>query len=406
MLKGKKIILGISGGIAAYKSLILIRLFKKAGAHVRVVATANAMEFVTRVSLESLSQNKVYDQVFSNDNDYTTEHISLTDWADIMVVAPATANIVGKFANGIADDALSTTFMAFNQKVFVAPAMNCKMYEHFAFQRNLEYLKTHGICIIEPAEGFLACGYEGKGRMEEPEQIFEAVKAFWHTQKDFQERKVLITAGPTYEAIDPVRFIGNHSSGKMGIAMAIELAQRNAKVILVCGPVSLTAIHPNITRIDVVSAQQMYDVCTRHFPDCDAAILAAAVADYRPQHMMPEKIKKDNSPLSIPLVPNPDILATLGQMKRPHQVLAGFALETQQEEENARKKLQNKNLDFIVLNSLKDSGAGFGHDTNKITILDNKNQISRFDLKDKTGVAKDIADQLWKQMADNQSVGR
>jgi phosphopantothenoylcysteine decarboxylase / phosphopantothenate---cysteine ligase len=394
MFQGKKIIIGISGGIAAYKSLYLIRLFKKAGAEVRVVASENALWFVTRVSLESLSQNKVYDKVFGPENDYTTEHISLTDWADIIVVAPATANILGKYANGIADDALSTTLMAFDRQVFIAPAMNCKMFENFALQRNIDYLKSKGVRIIEPAEGYLACGYEGKGRMEEPDDIFRQVEQYFSTQNDLVGKKILVTAGPTYEQIDPVRFLGNFSTGKMGFSIAESLANRGAIVTLITGPVSETINHKNIQRVDVLSAEQMFDQALGHFPDMDAAILAAAVSDYKPSIRQDQKIKRDGKNFTLELVPNPDILASLGKIKKTGQVLAGFALETENEVENAKSKLQKKNLDFIVLNSLKEEGAGFGTDTNKISIIDNKNQLSVFELKSKKLVAEDIADKL------------
>ena len=401
MLQGKKIILGISGGIAAYKSLFLIRLFKKAGAEVRVVTTENALWFVTRVSIESLSQNKLYDKVFGPENDYTTEHISLTDWADCLVVAPATANVIGKFANGIADDALSTTFIAFNKAVFIAPAMNCKMYDHYSNQRNLDWLKNNGVQLIEPAEGYLACGYEAKGRMEEPEAIVEIVQEHFaqkEKQKDLEGVKVLITAGPTHEAIDPVRFIGNHSSGKMGFSLAGELAQRGAEVTLVAGPVNLPLPWPTVKRIDVTTADEMFAEATATFPGMNAAILTAAVADFKPDKPAPSKIKKEMDILQINLVKNPDILATLGKMKTQSQVLAGFALETDNEVENARKKIVDKNLDFIVLNSLNDQGAGFGGDYNKVTIIDNKNAILGFELKSKKQVAQDIADMLVKQL--------
>ncbi len=401
MLQGKKIILGISGGIAAYKSLFLIRLFKKAGAEVRVVTTENALWFVTRVSIESLSQNKLYDKVFGPENDYTTEHISLTDWADCLVVAPATANVIGKFANGIADDALSTTFIAFNKAVFIAPAMNCKMYDHYSNQRNLDWLKNNGVQLIEPAEGYLACGYEAKGRMEEPEAIVEIVQEHFaqkEKQKDLEGVKVLITAGPTHEAIDPVRFIGNHSSGKMGFSLAGELAQRGAEVTLVAGPVNLPLPWPTVKRIDVTTADEMFAEATATFPGMNAAILTAAVADFKPDKPAPSKIKKEMDILQINLVKNPDILATLGKMKTQSQVLAGFALETDNEVENARKKIVEKNLDFIVLNSLNDQGAGFGGDYNKVTIIDNKNAILGFELKSKKQVAQDIADMLVKQL--------
>lgn len=394
MLKGKKILLGISGGIAAYKSMLLIRLFKKAGAEVRVVATESAMWFVSRVTIESLSQNKLYDKVFGEENDYTTEHISLTDWGDVFVVAPATANIIGKYANGIADDALSTSLMAFDKKVFVAPAMNCKMYENFAFQSNLTRLKDNNVEIIEPATGYLACGYEGKGRMEEPDVIFSVVEKYFSQKQDLAGKKILITAGPTHENIDPVRYIGNHSSGKMGFAIAEELANRGAEVKLVTGPVNIENANERINRIDVTTAEEMYKACTEVFPVMDAAILTAAVADYRLEKPSEKKIKRNGRSLTIELVPNPDILAALGKMKKENQVLAGFALETDNEEANARKKLKNKNLDFIVINSLNDAGAGFGSDTNKITILDNKKGLSGFDLKSKKQVAQDIVNKL------------
>ena len=394
MLKEKKILLGISGGIAAYKSMYLIRLFRKAGAEVRVVATESAMWFVTRVTIESLSQNKLYDKVFGEDNDYTTEHISLTDWGDVFVVAPATANIIGKYANGIADDALSTSLIAFDKKVFMAPAMNCKMYEKFAFQRNLDYLKQNNVEIIEPASGYLACGYEGKGRMEEPEAIFAVIEKYFSGKKDLEGRKVLITAGPTHEIIDPVRYLGNHSTGKMGFAIAEEIAERGAHVHIVCGPVSIELKNPSIQRINVKSADEMYHACMEVFPGMDAAILTAAVADFKPAKIHKTKLKRDGRPVLMELIPNPDILAALGKTKKENQVLAGFALETDNELDNARKKLQKKNLDFIVLNSMQDEGAGFGTETNKITILDNKNQVSGFELKSKKLVAVDIADKL------------
>jgi len=394
MLKGKRIIIGISGGIAAYKSLILIRLFKKAGAQVRVVTTENALWFVTRVTLESLSQNKVYDKVFGPENDYTTEHISLTDWGDCFVVAPATANIIGKLANGIADDALSTSLIAFNKKIFMAPAMNVKMFDHFSVQRNINWLKDHEIQIIEPTEGYLACGYEAKGRMEEPEDIFKAVENYFSSENDLDGKKILITAGPTHEAIDPVRYIGNQSSGKMGFAIAQTFAKRGAEVILVAGPVNQATPSGNVRRIDVTSALEMHKVSLDFFPEVDAAILNAAVADFRPEVVSPQKIKKNDETLQLKLVKNPDILASLGKIKKKNQILAGFALETENELENAREKMKRKNLDFIVLNSLNDKGAGFGGDSNKITILDNKNTVLKFDLKSKTDVAADIVNKL------------
>lgn len=395
-MESKKIILGISGGIAAYKSAYLIRLFRKAGHEVKVVATRNALEFITRVTLETLSQQKVYCDVFDDSNDYTSEHISLTDWGDIFVVAPATANIIGKYACGLADDALSTSLMAFDKQIVFAPAMNCKMYESFAVQKNMSSLKERGALIVEPSEGFLACGYEGKGRMEEPEIIFSFVEGLFAQKTLFSGKKVLVTAGPTFEAIDPVRFIGNHSSGLMGIEIALEFARRSAQVTLVSGPVSINATHPNIKRIDVVSAEQMYEHCIGLFPEMDITVMAAAIADFTPEKMHEMKIKKADKELVIKLKHTKDILKEMGKVKRKNQLLAGFALETDDELENARKKLISKNLDIIILNSLKDKGAGFKSETNKITILDNNQQIKRYKLKNKKAVAVDIANYIGK----------
>ncbi len=396
MLQGKKIILGISGGIAAYKSALLIRLFKKAGAEVRVVATQNALEFITRVTLESLSENKIYDTLFDDQNDYTTEHVSLTDWGDVFVLAPATANIIGKLAGGIADDALSTSLLAFDKKLIIAPAMNCKMYDHFAVQKNINYLSQNGVIIIEPAEGFLACGYEGRGRMEEPEVIVQVVESsFLPNKKKLKGKTLLITAGPTQEPIDPVRYIGNRSSGKMGYALAEELARRGALINLVSGPVNISINNPGVKVIHVQNAEQMHDESMKLFHHCDAAIMAAAVADFRPEQTSAQKIKKSKPEehMNVKLVPTIDILEKMGVAKT-QQVLVGFALETDNEIANAKKKLQNKNLDFIVLNSLSDAGAGFEHNTNKITIINNKQEVSRYPLKDKKEVAADIADML------------
>ncbi len=389
--------MGITGGIAAYKAAFLIRLLRKAGAEVKVVCTQHALEFITRVTLESLSENRLYDAVFAEQNDYTTEHVALTDWGDVFVVAPATANIIGKLAGGIADDALSTSLLAFNRQVFLAPAMNCKMYEHFAVQKNLDFLKSQGVHIIEPGEGFLACGYEGRGRMEEPEKIFSIVQTYFAAEESpLKGKKILVTAGPTHESIDPVRYIGNHSTGKMGYAIANELAMRGALVTLVSGPVNLST-NEKIDLVQVKTAQEMYDACMDIFPETDATIMAAAVADYTPEKISKHKIKKEKSgdALQIQLKPTPDILLQLGKIKQK-QILGGFALETDNEEENAIKKIKAKNLDFIVLNSLQDSGAGFSVDTNKITIIDNKQQFTRYSLKSKTEVAADIADMLEK----------
>jgi len=394
MWKGKHVLLGISGGIAAYKTPELIRLFVKAGANVRVVVTKNALEFVTPLTLETLSKNNVYLDVFGPVNDYSTEHISLSDWADFLLVAPATADILGKFANGIADDALSTTYLAFNKPVFIAPAMNCRMYAHPAVQNNLNVLLSRGVTCIGPAEGELACGVTGKGRMEDPMKIFNEVSKTLSGQAPWSGKKVLITAGPTYEKIDPVRFIGNYSSGKMGFALAEAAAKRGATVQLVTGPVSLTTQHPNIERIDVESAQQMYDVCVRLFPQTDIGILCAAVADFSPQTASDTKTKRGEDDLTLLLKPTKDIAATLGNSKRADQVLIGFALETDDELNNAQGKLERKNFDFIVLNSLKDKEAGFRYDTNKIRILNKDGYQFDFPLKSKQEVAEDILDTI------------
>jgi phosphopantothenoylcysteine decarboxylase/phosphopantothenate--cysteine ligase len=397
MLKGKHILIGISGGIAAYKTVFLIRMLIKQGAQVKVIVTKNALNFVTPLTLETLSGNKIYSDVFQTTEEYTTEHISITDWGDIFVVAPATANIIGKLANGIADDALSTSLLAFNKPIFIAPAMNCKMYNHFSVKKNIDFISNQGIQIIEPTEGDLACGYEGKGRMEEPEKILSILTNFIKKKTSLTNKTALVSAGGTREAIDAVRYIGNNSSGLMGFSIANELAERGAKVILVSAPTNLITSHPNIKRIDVVSANEMYQACKKEFPKTDITIMAAAVADYTPENPKKNKIKKNVSgKLDISLKTTIDILAELGKEKRKSQILVGFALETENELENATNKLKNKNLDFIVLNSLNDKGAGFGTPTNKITIVDNKKQILRYSIKSKSKVAFDIVDKIEK----------
>lgn len=392
----KKIIVGITGGIAAYKIPQLIRLFTKNGDEVKVVATKNALQFVTPLTLETVSGNAVYSDVFAPKNEYSTEHIALADWADMIVVAPSTANIIGKFASGIADDALSTLLLAFAKDIVVCPAMNTNMYNSPVVQENLNCLKDKGVNILSPAEGELACGTSGVGRMPEPEEIFEFAEAVFAKKLSMSGKTVLVTAGPTYERIDSVRFIGNFSTGKMGFAVAEELAERGAKVILVAGPTSLTAKHRNIKQINIESAREMYEACIETFPSCNAAILSAAVADYRPETVADHKIKKaaGTETLDIHLVQNPDILATLGKMKTDRQLLVGFALETDNELENAKAKLTRKNLDMIVLNSLKDKGAGFGHDTNKVTIITADGTVREGSLKSKAAVAKDIVDMI------------
>lgn len=379
------IVVGITGGIAAYKAPELVRLLKKAGHEVRCAATEHALQFVTRVTLETVSENPLYCDLFASGH---TEHISLKDWGDMLVVAPATANIIGKVASGIADDALSTLLLAFSGKpVIMAPAMNSLMWAHPAVQRNIATLKGWGIRMVGPAEGSLACGTTGVGRMAEPKEIAEVVCS--GKQMACSGQRWLVTAGPTYERIDSVRFIGNYSSGKMGFALAQALANAGAEVELVTGPTALTISHPHINVTCVESAREMYDAATALFPQCKGAILSAAVADYRPAEQADHKLKKQGSDgMTLQLVQNPDILATLGTMKQEGQTLVGFALETDHELENAQGKLQRKNLDYIVLNSLRDAGAGFGVDTNKVTILARDGRRKESPLMSKQEVAR------------------
>lgn len=391
MLKGKKILLGISGGIAAYKTPELARLLMKQGADVKVVATKNALQFVTAFTLETLTHHKLYVDMFDGPSEYHTEHISLAQWADCLLVAPATANVMAKMANGMADDALSTTCLACKCPVMVVPAMNENMWDHPATQHNVNLLKSRGVEVLMPAEGELACGVTGKGRMPEPAEIVNLLVNML-TPKTLKGKRVLLTAGPSYERIDPVRFIGNFSTGKMGCALAEVCLRRGAEVTLVAGPMQQVT-SAAIKRIDVVSAAEMYEATLREFPQQDVAILSAAVADFTPEHTADVKIKREKDNLNITLKPTQDIAANLGKMKQNNQILVGFALETNQERENAERKLTKKNLDFIVLNSLNDKGAGFGYDTNKITILD-KNGECEFPLKSKLQVAEDIINHL------------
>ncbi len=399
MLKGKNIIVGITGSIAAYKAAYLVRGLIKKGCDVQVVMTPSGKEFITPVTLSALTGKPVVSEFFTANTGSWNSHVDLGLWADALVIAPASASTIGKMANGIADNMMITTYLSAKAPVFVAPAMDLDMFAHPSTQRNLQTLRSYGNHIIEPTSGELASHLIGKGRMEEPEVIIEYLENFF-AQKETLKKKILITAGPTHEKLDPVRFIGNYSSGKMGFALAEECANRGAEVTLIAGPVSVKTIHPNIKRIDVESAREMHDAALSCFEDQDAAILCAAVADYRPENIADMKLKRSGETMNINLVPNPDIAAALGQIKKDAQTLVGFALETNDEESNALGKMERKNLDFIVLNSLQDKGAGFRVDTNKITILNRNGDKKEFALKLKSEVASDIIDELVK-VSDN-----
>ena len=396
MLNGKKIILGITGSIAAYKSASLVRLLVKQGATVKVIMTPLAKEFITPVTMATLSQNTVLSDFFNHDNGEWNSHVDLGIWADLMLIAPITANTIAKMANGICDNLLLTTYLSVRCPVIIAPAMDFDMFKHPATVKNIKTLQSYGNIIIEPSEGELASGLQGKGRMEEPEIIAEKIIEFFDSKKKLKSKKILVTAGPTYESIDPVRFIGNYSSGKMGYAIAEELADNGADVILISGPVSLSPINSNITKIDVKSAQEMYDASVKYFKNADGAIMTAAVADFTPVSSNGNKLKRGKNNLNVELKPTKDIARELGRVKKDNQFLIGFALETNNEIENAKQKIINKNFDFIVLNSLKDKGSGFQFDTNKITIIDKNNKIEKFELKLKTQVAKDIVNKVIK----------
>lgn len=403
MLKGKKIVLGITGSIAAYKACHIIRGLIKRGAEVQVVITPAGKEFITPITLSALTSKPVISEFFGQKDGSWNSHVDLGLWADAMLIAPATASTLGKMAHGIADNMLITTYLSAKAPVFIAPAMDLDMFAHPSTQKNLDILRSYGNHIIEPGTGELASHLVGKGRMEEPENIIAHLEAYFSISQSLSGERILITAGPTYEKIDPVRFIGNYSTGKMGFALAHECAARGAEVILLSGPVSLSTPHPSIERIDVESAQEMYAKAQEFFPSCSAAILCAAVADYRPSAMADAKIKRETQGnLSIELVPNPDIATTLGNAKTQHQCLVGFALETNNELAHANEKLHRKNLDFIVLNSLQDAGAGFGHDTNKVSIITPHERID-LPLKSKLEVASDIIDHLQRHLTDKHS---
>lgn len=395
MLQGKHIILGISGGIAAYKSVYLLRLLIKAGAEVQVVITPAGKEFITPVTLSALSGKPVISEFFTANTGQWNSHVDLGLWADAVVIAPATASTIAKMANGVADNMLITTYLSAKAPVFVAPAMDLDMFAHPTTTRNIDLLRSYGNHIIEPTSGELASHLVGKGRMAEPESIVAHLNQFFAATQDLAGKNVLITAGPTYEKIDPVRFIGNYSSGKMGYAIAEEAARRGANVTIVSGPVSIKAQHPSIKVIGIESAREMHQHCTQLFPAMNIAIMCAAVADYAPAQQFDAKIKREKDEIpTITLVKNPDIAADLGKMKTPGQKLIGFALETNDEEANAQAKLAKKNLDAIVLNSLRDKDACFGTDTNKITIFFANGSNKQYPLKSKTEVAKDIIDSI------------
>lgn len=393
MLQGKKIVLGITGSIAAYKAAYLIRALIKKGAEVQVVITPAGKEFITPITLSALTSKPVISEFFAQRDGTWHSHVDLGLWADAMVIAPATASTIGKMANGIADNMLVTTYLSMKAPVFIAPAMDLDMFAHPATQKNMDTLRAYGNHIIEPGEGELASHLVGKGRMEEPDNIVRVLEDFFAKKEELAKKKIIITAGPTYEKIDPVRFIGNYSSGKMGYALAEECAARGADVTLISGPVNLKATHPNIQMVKVESAEEMFRAATSEFTTADAAILCAAVADFTPAHTTGHKIKREKEDLVLHLKPTRDIAAALGATKTAKQVLVGFSLETDNEVMHAQDKLQRKNLDFIVLNSLRDAGAGFQHDTNKITIID-RHGITPYPLKNKRKVAIDIINRL------------
>lgn len=392
-MKGKKIVLGITGSIAAYKAAVLTRLLIKKGAEVQIVITPAGKEFITPITLSALTSKPVISEFFSQRDGTWHSHVDLGLWADAMVIAPATASTIGKMAHGIADNMLVTTYLSMKAPVFVAPAMDLDMFAHPSTQHNLDILRSYGNHIIEPASGELASHLVGKGRMEEPEKIVEALENFFTKQEDLKGKKVMITAGPTYEKIDPVRFIGNYSSGKMGYALAEVCAERGAEVTLISGPVNLNVSHPGIHRIDVESAEQMYQAAKEAYAQADAGILCAAVADFTPEQTADHKIKREKDDLVLRLKPTQDIAAALGKEKKPHQLLVGFALETNDEILHAQDKLVRKNFDFIVLNSLNDKGACFRCDTNRITIIERQGETP-YPLKGKKEVSEDIIDKL------------
>ena len=394
ILKNKKILLGITGSISAYKAAPLTRLLVKEGAIVQVIMTEFATQFITPLTMSTLSQRPVKISTHDSETGEWNSHVDMGNWADVFLIAPASLNTLGKLAHGIADNLLVTTYMAAKCQVVIAPAMDLDMYKHPANKDNMRLLKKRGAHFIEPGEGELASGLCGKGRLAEPEVIVEQLKAFLEKNFELSGKTFLVTAGPTYEKIDPVRFIGNFSSGKMGFAVAERLAENGADVILVAGPTSIQTKHENIERINVTSAEEMFNACMSFFPGVDGAVMSAAVADYTPEEKSPEKLKRKAAKMNIELSPTKDIAASLGEIKTKSQILVGFALETENENDNALAKLKKKKLDFVVLNSMKDEGAGFNHDTNKISIIDKSGEIIKFKLKLKNEVADDIVNKI------------
>ncbi len=395
MLSGKHILLGVTGSIAAYKAANIVRLLVTHGADVKIVMTPLAKHFITPLTLATLAKNPIYVDFFNPENGEWNSHVSLGMWADAYLIAPASANTIGKMANGIADNLLLTSYLSAKCPVFVAPAMDLDMYAHPAVQKNIETLKSFGVHFIDAEDGELASGLVGKGRLAAPENIVACLDKFFDGQQSLFGKKIMVTAGPTYEKIDAVRFIGNYSSGKMGYAIAEECAARGAEVVLVSGPTSLTTNNANIKLVRVNSAREMYEACNSEFPQCNAAVLSAAVADFTPQNVSDTKIKRKDNNLEITLKPTDDIAASLGKVKGD-RILVGFALEKENELENAIGKLERKNFDFIVLNSMNDKGAGFNHDTNKITIINRNKEVKNFELKPKVLVAKDIVNEIEK----------
>lgn len=394
MLTGKKIILGVTGSIAAYKAAVLTRLLIKNGCEVQVISTEAAKEFITPLTLSTLSKRPVYSKFVANEAGEWNNHVELGLWADAVVIAPTSANTLAKMANGVCDNLLLATYLSAKCPVFFAPAMDLDMYKHGTTKENINKLIGFGNKFIKPNSGELASGLSGEGRMAEPEEIIEELTKFFSEALPLKGKKALVSAGPTYENIDPVRFIGNYSSGKMGYALAEQLAKQGAEVTLVSGPTSLEINHANITKENVTSAKQMYDACIKYATEANIIIMAAAVADYTPVNVADEKIKKAGKGMNIELTKTTDILKELGKLKKDNQVLAGFALETTNELEHAKQKLENKNLDFIVLNSMNDKGAGFGVDTNKVTLIDKQGDKKEIPLKTKQEVALDIVNKI------------